>query len=293
MLKNMKYFSRRKPFLTAFLGVFCLALTSGCGLKVTGVQVTTSIDPSGNEWVDMNTQMTTGSFSLGSIQLPIGDPLNPQLQYGTFGVTTTSCLTCPNGNTVAVNVDLNLTKVTKASTLPPLLPNGTPLPVGGLPGAQVITLPVGNTGALLYFASGPNVAMLGAAVPFSQLAVVGSTIPGANIFPSFSFNTPAGPLAVLAGIFTGAQSHGTGIGFFADLSVVVPHSPTLSWLTGTEFGEFVRPSFRSKLRMTPVMPSRNTQQKVQDAFRDLKDKNLTLDPEGLETNQSLDNNQGL
>ncbi len=231
-------------------GILCLLAfqTTGCNgkpnapvspVQVQNTSVSTSLAPNQDELLNFSITLSTGNFTVIGATLPILNPSNPSAQYGSLSLQPILCAnhaTCPYGNSVQVGVSLDLSEIAQTQGLPPLLPNGSPLPVGGLQNSTVVTLPIGNTGGDIYFAFGKGVAMFGAAVPFAQMNVVGQTIPGANLFVPITITTPKGPFTLLPGIFTGSAPNTTGIGFFADLSPLAPQSALLASLTGASIG---------------------------------------------------------
>ena len=270
MFKTKISKSMNHPALGSIL--FFAALNSvGCNNKTQPVNpvhvlnsaVTTSFAPNQDEWIDFSITLSTQNFVVAALTLPILNPQNPSIQYGSLSLQPVFCTTpanCPYGNGAQIGVNLNLTSITSAKGIAPLLPNGAALPVGGLQNAAVIALPVANTGAVVYFAFGKGVAMLGTAVPFTQLNTVGQTIPGANLFIPATITTPKGNFTLLPGIFTGQAPNTTGIGFFADLAGIIPQSTVLASLTRAKqtaqlSSKAQAPSIKSNLIFPSTVPS--------------------------------------
>jgi|GEM_PF-950156 hypothetical protein len=238
-----------------------LATLAGCGKDgkpiqniVTAVQLKTD-QKNGEDWINTTVNLTTGGFTLSAIQLPIYDPTHPGIQYGQISIRSTLCSNCPAGNQAELGLGLNLTQITKIQGIDPLLPNGAPIPVGGLQNSHVITLPVADTGARIYFAFGPKVGMLGTAVPFKELDPAGQSVPNLNLFPAFNI----GPVQLMAGFFAGAATKTTGVGVFIDLATVISQSPLLTAITRdySSVGSTMGPRFSSKLVMKSVIPPRD------------------------------------
>lgn len=239
-------------------------ILSGCGKDgqpvqniVTAVQLKTE-SKNGEDWISTNLNLATGGFTLSAIQLPIFDPTQPGIQFGQISIRPTFCSNCSNSNQAELGLGLNLTQITKIQGIDPLLPNGSPIPVGGLQNSHVITLPVADTGARVYFAFGPKVGMLGTAVPFKEFDPAGQSIPNLNLFPAFNI----GPIQLMAGFFSGATTKTTGVGVFIDLATIISQSPTLAALTRTPpssngASATGTSSYASKLVMRSVIPSRS------------------------------------
>ena len=245
----------------------CLVLTlaiatfSGCGKDgkpiqniVTAVQLKTD-KKNGEDWISTTVNLTTGGFILSAIQLPIFDPRYPGVQYGQISIRPSLCSNCSAGNQAELGLGLNLTQITKIQGTEPLLPNGAPIPVGGLQNANVVTLPVADTGARVYFAFGPRVGMLGTAVPFKELDSAGQAVPNLNLFPAFNI----GPVQLMAGFFSGTTTKSTGVGVFIDLATVISQSPLLTAITKdySSVGGISGPGYSSRLVMKSVMPPRS------------------------------------
>ena len=249
-----------KNYLMIILAVFTLA---SCGKNgqpvqniVTAVQLKTE-SKNGEDWVSTTLALATGGFTLSAIQLPILDPTHPGIQYGQIAIRPTFCSNCSNSNQAELNLGLNLTQITQIQGIDPLLPNGSPLPVGGLGNSHIITLPVADTGARIYFAFGQKVGMLGAAVPFKEFDPAGQSLPNFNLFPAFNI----GPVQLMAGFFAGATTKTTGVGVFVDLASVISQSPTLIALTrnpnpSSTTAAAAQP-YQSNVIMKSVLPPRS------------------------------------
>ena len=221
---------------SAFNSVGCKNSTPVNPVHVTNVSVNTSVTTNQDEWLNFSITLSTQNFTVAALTLPILDPKDTTRQFGSFSLQPVLCSnpsTCPYGNGVQIGVNLDMTGILNTKGVAPVLPNGAALPIGGLQNSTVIALPIANTGAVIYFAVGKGVAMFGTAVPFAQMNGVGQTIPGANLFIPVTITTAKGPFTLLPGLFTGSAPNTTGVGFFADLSGLIPQSALLASLSQT------------------------------------------------------------
>ncbi len=253
-------FAWSAAFLSTLTVLGCNAKPSApvSPIHVENVSVNTSTGSNNDEMLDFSITLSTGTFTVAATTLPILNPNNPSIEYGSLSLRPVLCSTpssCPYGNGAQVGVNLDITSITSAKGIAPLLPNGSALPVGGLQNSTVIALPIANTGAEVYFASGKGVAMLGTAIPFAQMNVVGQTIPGANLFIPVTVSTSKGSFTLLPGIFTGSTPNTTGIGFFADLSGIIPQSTLLASLTETP-AQLTSTAMKSNLVFPVTSPSK-------------------------------------
>lgn len=216
-------------FLFASGLVLTTGLSTGCGKGggigslVQDVQVKT-YEQDGELLGELRAQLTTGALILAGLDLPIVDPKKPGKVYG--HVTINNNFGGGGGSELAVQ--LNLSQILNAAPMQSTLPNGTPIPVGGLGGAAVVALPVGSTGARVYVGLGTDVAMLGLALPFRQFDQIGQYVPGINLFQPFSSNKING----IVGIFTGANAGQNGLALFADLSGLIHKTEKTKVLAG-------------------------------------------------------------
>lgn len=207
--------------------VLCAAVLSvfstGCGKSmVTGVTVT-STQQSGDQVAQLDIQFLTNGLVLPSISLPIANPENPSTSYGSLQLDQLS------STTGEVKVDVDLTTAAKLPSGPADLPNGTPVPVVESGQVQVLSIPIPTTRFVLYLAVQINalqpgqspVAMVGLALPFTQLDAVGGVVGNADLFIPFGVDGVTGS----AGIFGGKTSGTSGIGIFVDVSGLIPQAP--------------------------------------------------------------------
>jgi len=205
-----------------------LIISSGCGKNgntpiatlINDVSLKTYLQDH-DQWMNVSVKLTTGGFSMTGIHLPIVNPNDSSKVYGEFTLVPTLCNTSPCNGGGQLTVALNLTETSQTQGVSIDLPNGTALPVGGLQNANVIALPVAQTGAKIYLAFAPGMAMFGAAVPFSALDPAGKYLPGVDVFEPLTFDK----INLIAGIFAGAATNTTGVGIFLDLSSVL-NDPT-------------------------------------------------------------------
>ncbi len=277
-LTNLRSFARAHARSTIAGGLIStLALASSCNpiqvdpVKVTNFSATTSNAPSGDEMLNLSITLTTQNFSVISGYFPIMDPLKPETQYGSLSVNSSLCsssASCPNGNTVTLGVNVDLTTFTGASgSATPTLPDGHPLPPTIPAGVTAIAIPIPPTGSKVYLAFGKGTAIVGTALTFPQLDVIGKVVPGLDLFIPISFPVGGKTYAIEPGFFGGSAPNTTGVGFFVDLSPLVSSSATMMALTGFKPGNSMvkigqgfgsTPStFQSTVTMPSIIPSQD------------------------------------
>jgi hypothetical protein len=286
---------------TIFVGLWAVWIalsSSGCGKNntlpvadiVSQIQLK-SYEQNNDQWISVSAQFNTGGFALAGINLPIANPNAPGVLYGQLNLVPTLCQKTPCINRGQVTVELNITQTTQVQGTAPTLPNNTPLPVGGLSGATIVSLPVADTGARIYLAFGQDVALFGFALPFAALDPAGKYLPGVNVFEPITFDK----ISLIAGLFAGATPVSTGIGLFMDLSSVLeePALSSLAELTsrpltssfegGNLKGEgmpllpAIEPvNHSSVVVLSPIRPSLATQHKLYLKLYELSQQGLTL-----------------
>lgn len=266
--------SLSKVVAMTMLGV-SVGATAGCGKNSTS-NVVRSVELksaviNGDDWVQATLSLNTGGFQMAQINIPIADPTQSGLApYGQLTVTPSFCAgMCPGGFTTDLTMALNITRVSSMKPMAAMLPNGTPLPVGGLGGATTLAIPIADTGAVVYYAFGKGVALLGTALAFSVFDPAGTYLPGVNVF----FPVRLGPVDLIAGFFGGKLPKTTGLGVFLDLSGVVsmlPHSRSLLLGAGGE-------QYKSVLTFREVKPSLAKQVKLGKILNQLSEKHPVLD----------------
>jgi hypothetical protein len=203
---------------TRSLTVAALLVTSGtlavgCGKQQGGlaknVQIRTYTQD-GDIWGEMIATFETGGLSFPALSLPIFDPKHPGVSYGTV-----SFRPILSGGTELV-IAVNISDVANVQNVITTLPNGTPIPVGGLGMCSTIGLPVGGTKTIVYVALGEGCAMVGVALAIKELDNIGQHVGlPLNFFPAFDFGNG---VRGIAGIFTGTTSGSSGIAIFVDFA---------------------------------------------------------------------------
>ena len=95
-----------------------------------------------------------------------------------------------------------------------LLPNGKVLPVS-FAGGQILSIPVGNDGIMIYLGLGTQSALFGTAIPIRELSLLGKYVGGMfDLFLPFVVNKD---VRGSAGLYTGPVGK-NGIAFFVDAS---------------------------------------------------------------------------
>ena len=197
------------------LSLIVSPLLTGCGDNASQ-QIVTNIEVSsytqdGDIFAEFAADLDFGAVSLPTVYYPVMHPQTGE-HLGTVSLTTNF-----DGSN-AVDLDINISNIAGLQgSSQPTLPNGHPLPVGGLNGVSVVQLPVQGTLAQVYVALGENVAMAGVAIPITQLDSIGGSLGGIDFFPSFHINNVKG----IAGIFTGSGTGQNGIALFVDLGDVI------------------------------------------------------------------------
>ena len=164
--------------------------------------------------------LATGNIALTGFSLPIANPATPNVSYGTMALEPGM----PNegANTATLTLTTDITSLTKLAASEgsgaQQLPNGTALPLANLGTTPVISVPVGTSGAVLYFAFNGTTAILGTSIAFSALDKIGNEVPGVDLFEPFSLNEGANQYSLIAGIFGGSTAKSTGIALFVDVS---------------------------------------------------------------------------
>jgi hypothetical protein len=163
----------------------------------------------GASFAQVQTDLSVGNIGLPSFSLPILDPNNLAVSYGSLSLA-------PGANGLTeLTIDVNLTAAAGVSGGASVLPNGTPIPIGGLNGASVIELPVSGTSAKIYLAFGSDFALFGAAIPINEFNPVGGVVGGADLFFPFTVDSN---LSGTAGLFTGRGSGQNGFAVFIDVT---------------------------------------------------------------------------
>ncbi len=276
-LRNLVQTNRNGILNTLSLSAMIIA--SGCGKTttqpnnvVTNAQVSAYTSAQGDQWVEAVISLNTGNYPLAGITLPITDPKNMTKQYGTLSIAPTLCgIGCNKGD---LTVAVDLSSISKSTPIPnPTLPNGTPLPLGGLSTATVVGMPVDNTNAMIYYAFAPNTAILGTAIPFSALNPAGQYAAGADIFFPIQFPN----VDIDAGMFFGANVNTTGVGVFIDVLNVINNTPAPSPSPTAELAiKSSSASHQSEITMETVRPSQHKENAIYQKLYELSIPGPTL-----------------
>jgi hypothetical protein len=260
-------------------------LLSACGSSsnvssiVSNIQLS-SYEQNGDLYAQVETQLSTQDFLITDLSLPIVDPNNPSIEYGSISLNNSICMpntTCSGGGGELVIV-VNLTEAAGLQSVSDLLPNGTAIPISGLTASDVLAFDVGGTGGKVYLDLTQGQEVVGVALPFSELNGVGAYVPGVDIFSPFTVNDVSG----VVGIFAGAGSDQTGIALFADLSSVMASSganaaaASAAGSGGAVAKAAVQSSAKSKLQMLQVTPSPFNELKLYNSLNELNKQGVEL-----------------
>lgn len=198
-------------------------VSTGCGksasqlVKKVAAQATTM---NGDIYAAISAELNTETYSIAAFSLPIIDPNNSAIQYGSISLAPNAI-----GGGGRLIISVNVSQAANInSSIATTLPNGTPFPLGLPSTEQLVAIPVGANGAKIYVLAGAKVLLIGTAIPFSALNDVGRYVPGVNVFSSVSF----GKINSFVGVFAGSGANETGLGVFADLSSILPSQSTSS-----------------------------------------------------------------
>jgi hypothetical protein len=220
-------------------------------------------------------QLSTQDFLITDISLPIVDPNNPSIEYGSISLNNSICMpntTCTSGGGELV-IDVDLTQAADLQSVSDLLPNGTAIPISGLTASSVLAFDVGGTGGKVYLDLAQGQELVGVALPFSELNGVGAYVPGVDIFSPFTVSDVSG----VVGIFAGAGSDETGIALFADLSSVMSSSSAAAASASAEVAKAaVQVSSKSNLHMLSVTPSPFNELKLYNSLNELNNQGVEL-----------------
>jgi hypothetical protein len=236
---SISHTSKSQQYVGAILVSLLAVGVTGCGKGqgqfVKDVQIRTYTQ-NNDVYAEVKAQVDTGKLSIPGITLPILNPKQPGVIYGSIGLNPSL-----NGGS-ELTLDVDVTAATGVQGIDgSLLPNGSPIPVGGLGNVPVVGLQAGAN-SKIYVAVGPGVAVLGVALTVHQFDNVGGNIPiPINLFPSFKL---ANGVTGIAGIFTGPVSGQNGVALFVDASAAFG---TASTMTARAL---------SDLKVVPTAPSR-------------------------------------
>lgn len=245
--------------------------SSGVGGLLSGAQLST-YQQNGDTYAEFEVQLSTESFLISDIDLPILDPNDPSVTYGSISLNNALCMTgstCTSGGGELI-VSVNLTQIANLNTTSDLLPNGTAIPISGLTASDVFALPIGGSGGTVYLDLTSGQQMIGVALPFQELNGVGAYVPGADIFSPVSLGNVTG----VVGIFAGAASGQTGIGVFADLASVLSSSNSVGVASSSAVE--AKAEVSSKLKMKSVTPSFSQEVKLYNSLSELNSRGTRL-----------------
>lgn len=210
------------PYLSSALALIILG--SGCNSvnnTLASLSGTATTDSSGNLWASISADMSVTDYGLAELNIPVVDPNNPLIEYGSLTVSPVVCsgaTSCANGGLVTIS--LNLTALAQVTVSNTNLPNGTAFPISfASSAAKLVAIPVGGGGAKIYAALGGGTYFIGGAIPFSGLNGAGKYTPGLDVFATAEFDNDL--ISSYFGYFAGSGLDQTGIGIFADLSKLV------------------------------------------------------------------------
>jgi hypothetical protein len=209
-----------KSQLKIFLIMLVVSFGYGCGNNkasnyVNNVILETKLQD-GDIYLNMGAIFTTGQFFMNSITLNILDPDDSSVQFGQFRMLST----LNKKLEVGVNINLSNSAQVKGGTNA-LLPNGNPLPIGGLNDVEILELKINQSNGKIYLGLDADAVLFGFAIPIKEFSQLSRSIGVVDIFPGFVINKVSG----MFGIFTGREENSSGIAFFVDLSGVI--TPTM------------------------------------------------------------------
>lgn len=260
-----------------------LALFTSCQTNVKpvntivkNVNMTSTADTNGDVWLSLSAQFDLGPMYLTSIDLPIVDPYVPGIKYGEIFFNPTM-----QGNFNQIKLSVNLSHAAKVPGGFATLPNGNPLPIGGIDQTKIVQLKIDQINARIYLALDHNLTFVGFAISIEQFDVVAKYVGGANIFLGLNINGVVGT----AGLYTGSNTLQSGLGFFVDLSSVlnvdqlndiingVPVNPTTfaeSKAMGIQWGNTYYESLNKSFKDSK--PTLSKQVKINNGWNDLINK---------------------
>jgi len=256
--------------LAPILAVLLLSACGGSGVGVSGVTPRVYA-VNGDQWVEAKVDIVLGDgLSLPSVTLPI------HLDGRDYGTVSVGSSFSGGGGFLALAV--NLTQALRLPAGNALLPNGLPIPLGGIANVPIISIPVGGAGSQVYLAYGDAVAMLGAAVVIPALSSVGSQLGTSAILPAFQFSGVSG----IGGIFSSRTASQNGFAVFLNIRGLFPPSASSALAMDGPAAKSgsaglvrtVRGS--AKLRFQEVMPSASKQRRAWEGIERLRSQRAAL-----------------
>lgn len=219
-----------QSFKVSFVGcrkLVCLlalvVLVTSCGKSGSQPKIVQDIllntrDIDGEVTVDLGVTLDIGNVQLPTVTIPVFNPKNPSVKYGE--VRTRGGFSGLND----IEVSVNLTQALEVQGGQATLPDGSPIPVGGLGNAAVVQIPLMNDQHRIYLAADRGVALLGAALTFKEFDQVGGSIRGADLMIPFMIRGVRGAF----GFFTSTSSGKSGFAVFVDLGSLITPSEILA-----------------------------------------------------------------
>jgi hypothetical protein len=271
----MKLGALRKPLLFT---LFLSPILTSCGGGSSDHQVVTDLSLSastedGDVYAAIEADFDLGNLTLPTLQFPVIHPKTGAMLGEIFLEATLD-----GRNTIELNV--NISEAAQINGVQSsLMPNGQPIPVGGIDQNTVTSLPIDSINASVYLALAPQTAMAGFAIPIQQFDGIGQQVGGVNFFPAFTIGDVRG----VAGIFTSAESGKSGLALFIDLSSVIDPNNFLEniALDGPELAELKSNGSTLKSSNVPLfyidqVPSRRNKQKIEKALYKLHRRRIEL-----------------
>ncbi len=170
-------------------------------------------------YAEVKTVISMGNIALPTLVFPIYDRNDRGDQIGQVALRATL-----DGKS-EIGLSLNLDRVTNATSVDgDVLPNGQPIPVGGLGDTKIIGLAFGKQ-SRVYVGLGEKLALFGIALTIPEFddAARAVSIP-LNIFPQFKL---ANNVRGVAGLFTSTTSGQSGLAVFVDAKKAQTTGPSI------------------------------------------------------------------
>ena len=187
-----------------------LACRQGQGPKwLEDASVSTLVDVEGNSIIRASVDLKLGNTQLPTVTLPIYHPHDFELLLGQVQII---------GHTGAINVDLNLDNVFGLDYGDGTLLDGSPIPMAGLNGVDVIEIPFAEGAHRIYLAFDEDVAMLGFALTIEQFDSISKTLGGVDVFYPFDFKKVKGSVGFFGNNLVSGES---GLAVFIDIGQII------------------------------------------------------------------------
>lgn len=154
-----------------FIVFSCIALLASCGGRdpskriVKDIYAKASLEGENQDiWLSVSTTFDFGKMGMTAIQIPIVEPLRPEIEYGKIEFLPT----LDGYNQIKIGINL-----TQAAGVPggyASLPNGDDLPIGGLDDVEVIELAIKDINSKIYIALDRNATLFGFAISIKEFA---------------------------------------------------------------------------------------------------------------------------